>query len=231
MRELYGHLMQSSPTEIEEAVRAHLLRLRSTIDSSADAADSGAKSNNPVVAAHALFLHLTELYGERDAGVFCVYFLNYLPELAPGEGLFLGPNEPHAYLGGQILECMAASDNVVRAGLTAKYMDTATLLRMLHYRPGPPEIRRPIADSGDSRRSSYKIDASDFTVLTLETSAGKAYTLSDLDRPAIVLALHAPLEIKASANQDQTELASLSVPRGGVVLFPAIWPPAASALT
>ncbi|CAJ0750428.1 1406_t:CDS:2, partial [Entrophospora sp. SA101] len=29
--------------------------------------------------------------------------------------IFLGANEPHAYLSG---ECMAASDNVVRAGLT-----------------------------------------------------------------------------------------------------------------
>ena len=33
--------------------------------------------------------------------------------LEPGEALFLPPNEPHAYLSGECVECMAASDNVV----------------------------------------------------------------------------------------------------------------------
>lgn len=217
VRELYGQLMQSSPTEIEEAVRAHLLRLRSTgMPAGSETGDSARAPAGSTAAAHGLFAHLTELYGERDAGVFCVYFLNYV-ELEPGEGLFLGPNEPHAYLGGQILECMAASDNVVRAGLTAKYMDTATLLRMLHYRPGPPEIRRPIAHPEDPRRSSYKIEADDFQVLGLELS-GDPCQLDGLSRPAIVLALHAPLDITARSNEQ--ELARLSIPRGGVVLFP-----------
>lgn len=34
-----------------------------------------------------------------DVGCFCVYFLNYLT-LKPGEALYLGPNEIHAYLSG-----------------------------------------------------------------------------------------------------------------------------------
>jgi hypothetical protein len=46
----------------------------------------------------------------------------------------MGPNEPHAYLSGDCVEAMALSDNVVRAGLTPKPRDVATLCRMLHYR-------------------------------------------------------------------------------------------------
>jgi mannose-6-phosphate isomerase len=46
--------------------------------------------------------------------------LNYVL-LKPGEALFLGPDEPHAYLSGDCMECMACSDNVVRAGLTPKF--------------------------------------------------------------------------------------------------------------
>ena len=42
-------------------------------------------------------------------------FLNYLL-IAPGESFFMAANEPHAYVAGEILECMACSDNVVRAG-------------------------------------------------------------------------------------------------------------------
>jgi mannose-6-phosphate isomerase len=74
-----------------------------------------------------------------DIGVFCIYFLNYLT-LKTGEGVFLGANEPHAYLKGDCMECMARSDNVVRAGLTPKYKDVDTLASMLTYRTKPPVI-------------------------------------------------------------------------------------------
>ncbi len=40
---------------------------------------------------------------------------------------------------------MALSDNVVRAGLTPKYCDVATLCDMLHYRSGRPSFIEPIS--------------------------------------------------------------------------------------
>lgn len=45
----------------------------------------------------------------------------------------LAANEPHAYLSGDCIECMATSDNVVRAGLTPKFKDSQTLINMLTY--------------------------------------------------------------------------------------------------
>ncbi|GBG32720.1 Mannose-6-phosphate isomerase [Hondaea fermentalgiana] len=68
-----------------------------------------------------------------DVGVFCAYILCYRV-LAPGQAVFLGANEPHAYLLGDCAEIMACSDNVVRAGLTPKLRDTPTLCSMLTYR-------------------------------------------------------------------------------------------------
>ena len=68
-----------------------------------------------------------------DIGVLSLFFLNYI-KLAPGEAVYLDANEPHAYLSGEIVECMAASDNVVRAGFTPKYIDTQTLCSMLTYK-------------------------------------------------------------------------------------------------
>ena len=39
----------------------------------------------------------------------------------PGvQAIYLAANVPHAYVSGQLIECMATSDNVVRAGLTPK---------------------------------------------------------------------------------------------------------------
>lgn len=46
----------------------------------------------------------------------------------------MGPNGPHAYISGDILECMALSDNTVRAGLSPKHKDVDTLLHMLIYK-------------------------------------------------------------------------------------------------
>ena len=78
-----------------------------------------------------LLLRLYDQY-PGDIGCYAVFFLNYLC-LQEGEAIFLAANEPHAYLYGDMVECMACSDNVVRAGLTPKYVDKDTLCQMLTY--------------------------------------------------------------------------------------------------
>ena len=78
-----------------------------------------------------LFLRLWHDF-PGDVGCFVIYFLNLIV-LKPGEAMFLGPNLPHAYLSGDCIECMACSDNVVRAGLTPKLIDVPTLCEMLIY--------------------------------------------------------------------------------------------------
>lgn len=74
---------------------------------------------------------LTKLY-PGDPGVLAPFFLNYI-KLKPGQAVYLKANKLHAYLQGQCVECMACSDNVIRAGLTTKYRDVDTLLKMLDY--------------------------------------------------------------------------------------------------
>lgn len=79
-----------------------------------------------------LVLRLEKQY-PADVGVISAFFFNYM-KLNPGEALYLGANEPHAYLSGECIECMATSDNVVRAGLTPKHRDVQTLCSMLTYK-------------------------------------------------------------------------------------------------
>lgn len=78
-----------------------------------------------------LVLRLEKQY-PGDVGVISAFFFNYV-KLNPGEALYLGANEPHAYIYGECIECMATSDNVVRAGLTPKHRDVRTLCSMLTY--------------------------------------------------------------------------------------------------
>ena len=67
-----------------------------------------------------------------DVGVIVSFFLNYF-ELKCGECIVVDVNEPHAWLKGECIELVAASDNVVRGGLTPKYKDIGTFLDMLGY--------------------------------------------------------------------------------------------------
>ncbi|KAI0311358.1 RmlC-like cupin domain-containing protein [Amylostereum chailletii] len=76
-----------------------------------------------------------------DVGIFCAFLLNHV-RLSPGEAIFLGAGEPHAYLSGDIVECMANSDNVIRVGLTPKLRDVPNLLATLTYAAAPPAAHR-----------------------------------------------------------------------------------------
>lgn len=73
-----------------------------------------------------------------DIGVVVSFLLNLLT-LAPGEAIYMPAGNLHMYLSGVGLEVMAASDNVLRGGLTGKHVDVAELLRVLRYE----ELPRP----------------------------------------------------------------------------------------
>lgn len=76
-----------------------------------------------------LVLDLAERH-PGDAGTLLALLLEDV-DLAPGDALAVEPGTPHAYLSGLGLEVMACSDNVLRAGLTVKHVDTEEFLAVL----------------------------------------------------------------------------------------------------
>lgn len=71
-----------------------------------------------------------------DSGLFSPLLLNVV-KLNPGDAMFLFAETPHAYLQGVALEVMANSDNVLRAGLTPKYIDIPELVANVKFTPKP----------------------------------------------------------------------------------------------
>jgi len=106
-----------------------------------------------------LFLILFEQYG-IDIGLLVLFFLNVV-NLKSGEAIYTPAGIPHAYLKGNIVECMANSDNVVRAGLTPKFKDIDQLANILTYQFGKPEL---IGKIYDSNITEYKVSAEEFCV-------------------------------------------------------------------
>lgn len=126
--------MEASDDTITENLQLLINRLQSTKDDTENNNNNNnnTNNNNEISKLNSLMLRLYSDY-PNDRGVICPLILNYL-EIKPGQAFFMGPNEPHAYISGDCVECMALSDNTVRAGLTPKHRDVATLCEMLHYR-------------------------------------------------------------------------------------------------
>lgn len=120
----YEKLMRSEPEALNRCIAAITERMRTS-----PAVANGELSK--------LFQRLATDFG-HDVGLLSIFFLNVL-RLKPGEAIYLAANVPHAYLDGDCVECMACSDNVVRAGLTPKFKDVDTLLRLVSYECGPPD--------------------------------------------------------------------------------------------
>lgn len=141
LRQLYSRLMTAAPHVVAQKLTNLISRIHATVEMLRAPVDT-------------LALRIHEQY-PGDVGVFCVYLMNYIC-LKPGEALFMAANEPHAYLFGDCVECMACSDNVVRAGLTPKFKDTNTLCDMVRRGRG---ARRGVGSGRAARRLALAASA------------------------------------------------------------------------
>jgi mannose-6-phosphate isomerase len=120
-------------TAIDDGLRAVLTFALETVgDERARvlaALDEGIRARSTPEAA--LVARLRALHPD-DMTVLAPLFLN-LVVLAPGDGVFLGPGELHAYVEGTGLELMSSSDNVLRGGLTPKHVDKSELMRIARF--------------------------------------------------------------------------------------------------
>ncbi|SPO40496.1 related to PMI40 - mannose-6-phosphate isomerase [Pseudozyma flocculosa] len=141
----------------------------------------------------ALLLKLNEQY-PHDIGIFCTFLLN-INRLEAGQAMFLQANEPHAYLEGEILECMAASDNVVRAGLTPKLRDVDTLIDMCTYTSGKAlgmldatdwKCKR---DGGDGEAKLFSPPIDEFDLVVSSLPRGGKQEQGAVQGPSILLGL------------------------------------------
>lgn len=98
-----------------------------------------------------------------DPGVAVSLLLNRVT-LEPGEALFLPAGNVHAYLAGTAIEVMATSDNVVRAGLTPKYVDVPELMAVVEFTPQAVPYVRPDVDGAVHR---YRPDVPEFELMVV----------------------------------------------------------------
>lgn len=197
LQELFGHLMRSSDDAVSAAAEKLIKQAKeqpSTLGGSAGGNDLAK-----------LILRLNEQF-PLDIGLFCGgLLLNYV-QLNPGEAMFLRAKDPHAYISGNIIECMAASDNVVRAGFTPKFKDVDNLVSMLTYSYAPviEQKMKPLeferASGAGTKSTLYDPPISEFAVLESVVDQGATVDVKPIDGPSIIIVTEGEGSISDSDN-------------------------------
>ncbi|WP_028862716.1 mannose-6-phosphate isomerase, class I [Psychromonas aquimarina] len=145
--------------------------------------------NNRHLPLFALIAELARQY-PGDIGLFSPLMLNVLT-LQPGEAMFLDACTPHAYIKGTGLEIMANSDNVLRAGLTPKYIDVPELLANTLFCSKAAEelLLKPQADAG---WQNYIVPAADFKLSIADNVEDLCVKVNSAE---IIFAVDAPLRV------------------------------------
>lgn len=132
-------------------------------------------------------------YYPGDPGI-ALSTLMYTVVLRPGEALYLPTGNIHSYQHGLAIEVMAASDNVLRGGLTPKHVDVPELMRVLDARPMPEPRLLPTELAPGVHR--FTPDVVDFALTIVEPGAATSGVTVDIDGPAIVLCLDDTLTLQ-----------------------------------
>jgi mannose-6-phosphate isomerase len=123
-----------------------------------------------------------------DPAVIAPFYLNVI-DLLPGEAVFIPAGILHAYVEGFGVELMAASDNVLRGGLSPKHIDVPELLGILTPEPWKPAVWK--AAGGDCGFFSYPVSCKEF-VLSVMRGIGSDAAFSGeaafgAEGPAIII--------------------------------------------
>jgi mannose-6-phosphate isomerase len=147
--------------------------------------------------ARKLALSLLEKY-PGDTGALVALLLNHV-QLSAGEAIFLPAGNLHAYLSGLGVEVMAASDNVIRGGLTPKHVDTAELKKIVDFvELTEPKVRVRKLATG---LAEYPVSVSDFRVYRAEVSSSNLFADLDLSGPVMVLCTSGEVAVGTSLEE------------------------------
>ncbi|EFN52038.1 hypothetical protein CHLNCDRAFT_139231 [Chlorella variabilis] len=179
------HAVMACPAErAAECVRALCSRL-----------EREAAAGRQLSAREQLTLRLQRQY-PGDVGVLASWFLNHL-RLRPGQAVALPANEPHAYISGEIVECMATSDNVIRAGLTPKLRDVETLCESLTYRQGVPEVMEGAKSAASPHLACYRPPFREFEIWRYTPPAGSREALPPPAGPLLMLVQQGAMHVRS----------------------------------
>lgn len=138
-----------------------------------------------------LIPRLVDQYGAADNGsLVALCLMNYLT-FKPGEAIWIPADGIHAYLYGDIVECMARSDNVLNTGFCPRAdrdaVDTfVNALTFQQHDPEKPLLPRSTTEYSDTgKTTAFHPPMGEFNMLVTELKAGEHDTIKPVNGPSV----------------------------------------------
>lgn len=187
LKDFYLGLMRKNPDETAIIAKT----CEDIIGNKPSENDFDAYKNQTVLSPYLECLLMQQSYPD-DLAILSPFFMN-LYHLAPGKALFLSAGIPHAYLRGTGLEIMASSDNVLRGGLTPKYIDVQELEKVMIAGPHDITLTAPVIKNENFYY--YQVPVNDFSLLVIHQENDLADSFFTVEELAIILCISGTLTI------------------------------------
>lgn len=166
-----------------------------------------------------LLQRLSEQYSDSDNGLLVASLLMNFMTLDPGQAVCVPADSIHAWLSGDILECMARSDNVLNTGFCPRAsrdnidLFTEALTFMPHDQNSALLPARPSLLGINEKTVKYTPPFSEFNVLATSLTAKESETHTNLSAPSIFVVTEGSGTMKILGEGNLLNL------RGGNVFF------------
>lgn len=158
-----------------------------------------------------LLPRLAEQYGESDPGnLVALLTMNYMV-LQKGDAIYIPADGIHAYLSGDIVECMARSDNVLNTGFCPRAdrdsVDLFTSALTFSPKSGEEALLKP-KPSDKGLNGHTKVLAppmSEFNMLVTELKAHEKESIKPLQGPGVMVVTSGSGSLKANGKEFQVK--------------------------
>ena len=221
LQPLHRFLPSSTPSAFDDAALKQVVKTMLSAPDSSIASAVSALNQLPS-SAFGKAVHIPELlprlqsqYDKTDPGTLVALItMNYM-RLQPGEALYIPADGIHAYLSGDIIECMARSNNVLNTGFcpSASRNSVNDFIEVLTFGPHKPEEAiLPAREYKGSRRGKtvvYAPPLSEFDVLATQLAGGEPEVLGANGGPGILVVTKGSARMRAKGQE-------VEVKEGGV---------------
>ncbi|KAK3987357.1 mannose-6-phosphate isomerase [Cladorrhinum sp. PSN332] len=140
-----------------------------------------------------LLPRLQDQYGATDPGSLVALLCMNFMMLLPGEALYIPSDGIHAYLSGDIVECMARSNNVINSGFCPpeERHDLDLFIDTLTFEAHKPEdlvLKHPKSEKGSRGKTEvYNPPIREFQIFKTTLAGGEREVISSSEGPAVLI--------------------------------------------
>ncbi|MCJ1479515.1 hypothetical protein MMC13_008201 [Lambiella insularis] len=158
-----------------------------------------------------LLPRLQEQYSKEDNGnLIALLCMNYMV-LSPGEAIFIPADGIHAYLSGDIVECMARSNNVLNTGFCPRADRDSVDLFSASLTFGPHSVKdvmlpsKPTNKGENNKTVVYAPPMSEFNMLLTTLKKGEKEVIRPSDGPSVIFVTTGSGTLQAEGKEHKLE--------------------------